>query len=239
DAEVRFHLEARVEELVAAGETPESARAHAVAEFGDVTRVRTELVAIDRRIRRQHRRADWWEGVVQDARHVLRALLRSPAFTITVAATLALGIGANAVVFSLLDRLFFQAPAGVAGVDGLRRLEFTVSNANAHRTYTRGVFNYPEVQSVSAAAPAGASVMAWVNDDVRMGRDPGAPTVTATYTVGDYFGLLGVRPAAGRFFTVDEERPSGLTPVVVLGYQLWMSRFAGSRDILGQPLQLG
>ncbi len=240
DAEVRFHLEARVEELVAAGETVEAARARAEEEFGDLTAVCTELVAIDRRMAERRKRADWWEGVWLDLRHAVRGLARSPGFTVTVAATLALGIGANAVVFSLLDRLFFQAPAGVTRVDGLRRLEFAVSNANAaHESYTRGVFNYPEVQSVSAAAPTGASVMAYVNDDVRMGREPGAPTVTATYTVGDYFGVLGVRPAAGRFFTVDEERPGGLTPVVVLGYRLWMSRFAGSRDILGQPLQLG
>ncbi|HEX5408743.1 MAG TPA: ADOP family duplicated permease [Gemmatimonadaceae bacterium] len=239
DAEVRFHLEARVEELVAAGQPPDSARARALEEFGDLAAVRTELVSIDRRIAGQRRRADWWEGAWLDLRHVMRGLRRSPGFTVMVAATLALGIGANAVVFSLLDRLFLQPPAGVAHMDALRRLRFTVSNPRRPKPFTRGVFNYPEVRSVSEAAPAGTSVMAYVDDNVHLGSEPGTSVVTAAYVVGDYFAVLGVHPAAGRFFAPDEQRPSGLTPLAVIGYRFWQTHFAGRRDVLGDSLQIG
>ncbi|MGH7624741.1 MAG: ABC transporter permease, partial [Gemmatimonadaceae bacterium] len=148
-------------------------------------------------------------------------------------------IGANAVVFSLLDRLFLQSPAGVAHVDALRRLRFTVSNPRRPQPFTRGVFNYPEVRSVSEAAPAGTSVMAYVDDDVHLGNEPGATAVTAAYVVGDYFAVLGVHPAAGRFFAPDEQRPSGLTPVAVIGYRFWQTHLAGRRDVLGDTLQVG
>ncbi|HEU6450618.1 MAG TPA: permease prefix domain 1-containing protein, partial [Gemmatimonadaceae bacterium] len=108
DDEVRFHIAERVAELEALGESPGAARERALEEFGDVEAVRAELVEIDRDAESRRRRADWWEGVVQDARHVARGLLRTPGFAAMVVVTLALGIGANAVVFSLIDRLFFQ-----------------------------------------------------------------------------------------------------------------------------------
>ena len=239
DAEVRFHLEARVEELVAAGETAEAARARAVEEFGDVTQVRTELVAIDRRMAERRKRADWWEGVWLDLRHAVRGLARSAGFTVTVAATLALGIGANAVVFSLLDRLFFQAPAGVRQAEQVRRVLVTQHNGPSGKLWQRSVYNYPEVRAVSEAAPAGVAVAAYDEGGLRLGRASDAPTADVAYVVGDYFGVLGVRPVAGRFFSAQEQRASGLTPVVVIGYDLWMNRFQGRHDVLGQALELG
>ena len=240
DAEVRFHLEARVEELVAAGETPEAARAHAVEEFGDVARVRTELVAIDRRMAERRKRADWWEGVWLDLRHAVRGLVRSPGFTVMVAATLALGIGVNAVVFSLLDRLFLQPPAGVAHPEQVRRVLVTQHNGRpSGELWHRSVYSYPEVRSVRNAAPAGVTIAAYVDDQVRLGRRGDAPTASAAYVVGDYFGVLGVRPALGRFFAQDEQDVIGLSPVVVVGRDFWIHHLAGRTDILGQLLDLG
>lgn len=239
DAEMRFHLEARAEELVASGLSTEAARARALADFGDLASVRAELVAIDARLAERRTRAEWWDGVQVDLRHVMRGLARSPGFTVMVAATLALGIGANAVVFSLLDRLFLRVPSGVERAAGLRLLRDTQTNPRSPRVFTRGVFNYPEFLDVSNVAPAGVTLAAYTDDQVRLGGAIGSASTTATYVVGDYFGVLGVRPAVGRFFAPDEQRPAGLTPVAVLSHRLWVKRFASRRDVLGDTLQIG
>ncbi|OYV72410.1 MAG: hypothetical protein B7Z72_04815, partial [Gemmatimonadetes bacterium 21-71-4] len=87
DAELRFHLDERVDELVAAGRSPSAARIQAEAEFGDVGAARAQLSEIDRRIAERQQRAEWWETIAQDLRHTLRGLARSPGFTVMVVVT--------------------------------------------------------------------------------------------------------------------------------------------------------
>ncbi len=246
DAELRFHLDARVDDLIARGVTAEGARKQALAEFGDVDATRERLGAIDRRIAERNGRAEWWEAIAQDLRHALRGLARSRGFTIMVVVTLALGIGANAAVFAVLDRLFFAAPAGVAHPEQLRVIRVYASYpkdmplpSGQSRTYVRGVYNYPEILTVSRAAPSSVSVAGYNEGSEPLGRDPGGPTVEATYTVGEYFHVLGVKPVRGRFFTGAELVPSGLTPVAVIGYDLWQRRYFGSDSVLGSTLDLG
>ncbi|HET7551527.1 MAG TPA: ADOP family duplicated permease [Gemmatimonadaceae bacterium] len=239
DDEVRFHIAERVADLEALGETPEAARERALEEFGDVDAVRAELVEIDRGVESMRRRAGWWEGMVQDARHVARGLLRSPGFTATVVVTLALGIGANAVVFSLIDRLFFQPPAGVPHPEMVRRVKFTATSPVTLKTFVRGVYNYPEFRSVAAALPAGVAVAGYVNDKLPLGSGANAPTVRVEYAVGEYFRVLGLEPGGGRFFEGGEQSPAGLTPVAVISHELWLQYFDGRHDVLGDSLRLG
>ncbi|HEY9478526.1 MAG TPA: ADOP family duplicated permease [Gemmatimonadaceae bacterium] len=239
DDEVRFHIAERVAELEALGELPEAARERALEEFGDVDAVRAELVEIDRGAESRRRRADWWEGIVQDARHVARGLLRTPGFAAMVVVTLALGIGANAVVFSLIDRLFFQPPAGVPHPEMVRRIVLHHTNPHTHDPEAIGVYNYPDVRRVAEGAPNGVTISAYVDDELPLGRAPGASRVPVSYVVGNYFGALGLRPEAGRFFDREEQRPAGLTPVVVISHRFWQSRFAGRRDVLGEKVELG
>src|SRR5258708_6511456 len=110
DAELRFHFDERVAALRARGASEGEARAQALVEFGDVGRVRTALREIDTRIEKQHRRAEWWEAVAQDLTYVFRGLRNSPGFTAMVVVTLALAVGANAAIFSVLDRLLLLTP---------------------------------------------------------------------------------------------------------------------------------
>jgi predicted permease len=239
DDEVRFHIAERVADLEALGESPEAARERALEEFGDVDAVRAELVEIDRGVASRRRRADWWEGIAQDARHVARGLLRSPGFTMMVVVTLALGIGANAVVFSLIDRLFFQPPSGVPHPEEVRLVKFTVTSPLTHKTFMRGVYNYPEFRSVAAALPVGVVAAGYVKDRLPLGSAANAPKVGIEYAVGDYFRVLGLEPEAGRFFEGDEQSPAGLTPVAVISHELWLQYFDGRHDVLGDSLRLG
>jgi predicted permease len=157
-----------------------------------------------------------------------------------VAITLALGIGANAVVFSLIDRLFFQEPAGVPHPELVRRVELHYTSGSTHEALTRSVYNYPELRTITEAAPPGVSVAGYsAVDELPLGSAPGGPTVAVTHVVGDYFGVIGVRPEAGRFFMGDEQGPSGLTPVAVISHRLWQRRFGGRHDVLGEQLVLG
>jgi len=105
DDEMRFHIEMRTEALLRSGAcaTPVEARARAVREFGDLADARRELTAMDQRAAQREARLDWWRDLAQDARYALRDFRRHPAFTAILVATLALGIGANVAIFTLID----------------------------------------------------------------------------------------------------------------------------------------
>lgn len=249
DAELRFHLDERIADLLATGLSPDSARAQALAEFGDVASVRAGLVAIDTRLVGRRSRAERWEWVDKDLRYVMRSLRRSPGFVVMVVLTLALGLGVNAAIFSVLDRLFLRTPPGIAHageVHRIYRLDPPRSSAALHsltavtppEVSTRRHFAYPEVRELIAALPSGTPVAGYFADHEKLDRGDGAIDIGAAFVVGSYFPLLGVRPALGRLFTADEARIETLNPVAVIGYRLWMTRFEGRRDIVGQSIDV-
>lgn len=109
DDELRFHFDMTVAELRAAGRSAEDARAEAARRFGDYTGTRRMLRDIDRARVVQVRRSAWLSALWQDARYAARGLRTQPAFTLLVTATLGLGIGANAAMFGIVDRLLLEA----------------------------------------------------------------------------------------------------------------------------------
>ena len=112
DQELRFHIENTIEDLTAQGLSAEEARAEASRRFGDIESYAKTLATLDQqRIRRQSL-WDFLAGVGQTVRHALRTLRRSPTLSIGIIATFALGIGANATMFSVIDRLLLRPPAG-------------------------------------------------------------------------------------------------------------------------------
>ena len=110
DDELRFHLNERVEELVAAGASEDAARAQALAEFGDVDRVRAGLLVFDRRTERRRRRTEWIESLWADIRYALRTLVQAPRFTAAALATLALGVGISSMVVGAIDAVLVTSP---------------------------------------------------------------------------------------------------------------------------------
>ena len=237
DDELRFHFEQKVAEFVGQGLSRTDAQRRAEEEFGDVHSVAASLREIDDRIVQKNQRAEWWESVWQDARYVVRTLTRAPIFTGTVVVTLALGLGANAAIFSFLDRLYIQTPAGVGNAATLRRLY--VDAGTNRGAQTRAYFSLPEVRAVREAAPAGIDVAGYVTSPVMLGRTTDAAEVRATYVVGDYFGVLDVQPVLGRQFAPDEYRVEGQSMVAIISHELWQRRYSGGANVLGQEIDLG
>src|SRR5829696_9014190 len=125
--ELAFHFQMRIGELTGKGMTPDAARAQALEEFGDVAAVRRGLLTIDQRVARRASRTEWLDGWRQDIVYAARSLRHTPGVTLTIVVTLALGLGANTAMFSLLNAVFLRPPPGVAEPDQMRRVwsEFT------------------------------------------------------------------------------------------------------------------
>src|SRR5262249_29391626 len=124
DDELRFHFEMTMKELTASGMTPDDARRETERRFGDVRRTRARLATIDRARLGQEKRAAWWAALSQEVRYAARGLRLKPAFTAGVVATLGLGIGANAAMFGIVDRLLFRAPDYLIAPERTHRIYF-------------------------------------------------------------------------------------------------------------------
>jgi predicted permease len=186
------------------------------------------------------RPAEWWEGIAHDARYVLRSLRRSPLFTATVVVTLALGIGANAALFSVLDRFFLHAPGGVREADQVRRVVWRHWDRRRGSTADATNYNYPEYHALAEAMPRGLETAAYFTDpNARLGEGGHASAAVVTYVIDDYFDVLGVGPAVGRLFRGDEHTTRVLSPVAVISWRLWHDRFALAPDIVGQTVTVG
>ena len=237
DEELRFHFDARIAELVAQGLTPDDARARAVAEFGDVDAVRADLKAIDERVAAQRNRADVLEGIRYDLRHAARSLWRTPLVSLTIIVTLALGLGVNAAMFSLLDVILFRAPAGVPEPDGVRRL-WSLHNFRSGAQYWPG-YDYATFTGVERSLAGYADLALYDGpSQVPLGRGEEPPKVNVVSANGSLFRVLGVRPALGRVYAPDEERLDAAERVVVISDQFWKREFNGDREVVGQSLIL-
>ena len=179
-------------------------------------------------------------ALLQDTRYALRQLRKSPGFAITVVITLALGIGANAAIFTLFDQALLRM-LPVQKPKELVRFYWTGAFRGSMSSFggdSNNYFSYPMYkdlrdrnqvfQGILAADKANVGI-AWHND----AEDRDAEIVS-----GNYFQLLGLKPAAGRLLTPQDDTQKDANPVCVLSYAYWRSRFAGSSDIVGQTILL-
>lgn len=237
DAELRFHFEARIEDLIARGLSPDAARAEAVEEFGDVDAVKRGLREIDERVARVRDRAEWFDGVRKDIVYAARSLRRTPAVSLTIILTLALGLGINAAMFSLLDVIFLRPPAGVAHPEQLRRL-WVQRGSSTGREFIQGV-DYTSYEAVAATMSAGAQSVAYsAPQALSLSNDEHPATAVVSGVTNSYFDLLGVRPAIGRFFSVDENRLDAPALVVVISNGFWHRHFGGDPEVIGRSLSI-
>lgn len=176
--------------------------------------------------------------VMQDVQYALRQLRRSPGFALTAILTLALGIGANAAVFTLFDQVLLRM-LPVHKPQELVRFEWTGSFSGSSSSFggdSKNYFSYPmytdlrdrnQVLSGLLAADEASVGLSWQNHS----EDEAAELVS-----GNYFEVLGLSPALGRLFTLQDDTVKDGNAVVVLGYDYWRTRFGGSREVVGQAV---
>ena len=226
DDELAFHLRRAIEERMARGESRDQAEAAARREFGNVTHIKEVT-------REQRRGGLWLETLLQDIRYGIRSLRRTPAFTIAAILTLALAIGANSAVFTVVhsvilrplpfrdaDRLFLVSYLPVG-------LPFDLPPSLADVTW----LPYRERQQSferAAAYHRFATNLSGVGDATRL---------TGARVTADFFPVLGMSPALGRAFSREDETAAG-NQVVMLSDRLWRERFAGDPGILGGSITL-
>lgn len=159
-----------------------------------------------------------------EASHAIRRLARSPAFSLAVIASLAVGIGADVTMLGLVDSLLFRPPAHVRDVE---------------RVVDIRVRTYPDFVDLRDQAHSFSGVAAWFAPPRPYALADGDRVVPAQQMLASasLFPLLGVRPVLGRFYTAEEDRPGG-PHVAVLGYGLWQRRFGGRRDVIGTSLRV-
>lgn len=181
-------------------------------------------------------RTEGWtmESLLQDVRYSLRVLGRAPGFTAVAALTLALGIGANAAIFSLVNGLVLRDPAGV---EEPRRL---VQIARSYETAPRwDNFSYPAMEAIGDEGRALSGVAGYSPTTFVLGEGMETEQVAGQYVTGNYFELLGVVPRAGRLLQPSDDLRPGEHTVVVLSHDLWTRRFGGDPRIVGQTVPIG
>jgi putative ABC transport system permease protein len=222
EEETRSHLEMQIEENVRQGMTQEEARQAASRKFGGVVQVnetywdRLTLPAV--------------ETAFQDLRYGLRMLRRNPGFTLVATLTLALGIGANTAIFSVVNAVLLQS-LPYRDPDQLVMVSYYRGNYGGEGTGFAEFLTWRDQAQVFeqiAAYTIGTADLIWSGEPSRL---------NAGYVTSGLFSTLGVGPALGRTFTPEEDKPGG-SSVVILGHNLWQRRFGGDREVLGRTLNL-
>lgn len=236
DAELRFHLEARIEALMGQGLSPDEARERARSEFGDVEAVRERLTAIDRRLHQRRARAAWWEGALQDGRYAVRSLRRNPVLAFTIITTVALGVGAATAMYGVMRTLLLQPPPFVNQPQQVVKLYRQVEGPDLPR---RGVSAWPfmfleQLQRDSA----GVAVAGYASRSVPVGEGVQARMTAATYASAGFWSVLGVRPAVGRWPSAAESHPASGARVVVLGHAYWRRMFNADPNAIGRLIRV-
>ena len=236
DADVRdelaFHLESAVDELVATGMTRDAARAAARRKFGDVTRISDTLHTLTEQRERTMQHTERLDTIRKDIRFALRQLRKSPGFTLVAALTLALGIGANSAIFSVVYSVLLK-PLPFANGD--RILTFNQSNGQG-RMCCLPFGNFETWKKEATGFDAMGAI--WFTGPLVL-TGYGDPTpISAPSVSAGYWKALFVPPVIGRYFTEEEDR-YGASKVVVMSYALWQNRFAGDRSIVGRAITLG
>jgi putative ABC transport system permease protein len=193
---------------------------------------------------REETRRMTWLGMLdtwrQDAGYATRGIVRAPGVTAVVVVTLALGIGVNAAVFALLDRIYLRTPGGVSTANEVRRVWVQHVNTSDGVPFAVQGLNYPMVRVVQDAIGRSDDVAVYTGvGEARLGPEAGAPTARRVYASSNLFTLLGVSLLRGRFYTAAEDVLGAGAKVAVISERFWRRHFGSDPDVLGRTLTLG
>src|SRR5579862_79843 len=222
ERELSFHLAQQIEENLAAGMPPAEARRAALRRIGGVAQIEEEC--------RDMRRTDYIENFWRDLRYALRILAASPGFTLVMVLTLALSIGANSAIFSVIDGVLLK-PLPYPQADRLARIFFHSAN---YPTFPLNPFDFRDFRARNRSFE---SLAGYTRGDLQL-SGTGQPERYAGFRItAGYFHTLGLRPAFGREFETNDEIP-GNGRLVIVSDRLWRSRLAADPHILGRKIVL-
>lgn len=225
DKELRFHIEERVADFTRSGFSEEEARRRVRQEFGGMDQVKEDC--------RDVRGTRWIEYLYQDLRYAARMLRKNPAFTLVAVAVLALGIGANTAIFSVIDAALLKSlPVRIPG-------ELAVIEEINSRGETNPL-SYPLFEEIRERVTAFSGVFASLDgtDRVEVTDRDGILNSTAEVQLvsGEYFEVLGVQTALGRILNARDNLTVGGHPVAVLSYRFWKQAFRGDASVVGRSI---
>ena len=234
DDEMRDHLERKTEEYVAQGMTQEEAHRRARLDLGGIEQTKEKC--------REARRVNWIQDFVQDLCFGLRMLRKSPVFTTVAVVTLALGIGANTAIFSILNAVLLR------NLPVKNPKELVLLGTGRGAGNTGGVDDvlysyrfYEELAQKNQVFSETSAMMSVLFAGMH-GRVEGSASlepINVQLVSGTYFSMLGVQPALGREFSKLDDEPVGAHAVAMLSYSWWTRRFAGDSAVIGKTIAIG
>lgn len=232
DAEVSFHIQGRIDELMATGLSRADAEREALRRFGDPAGIEAELERIDVAMHRRRAFRESIDARVRDARLAIRSLARRPTYAIAVIVTLGLGMGASTAIYTLLQRVVLD-PLPYPAAERLVRLRNPVPAVGPTAEWDMAYAQYYHY----AKAPAVEKIGVYEMDAANVNTD-GAPWRAYVATVtASMFDLLGATVAKGRLLGSSDDVP-GAADVALLSYGTWQSRFGADDKIVGRALSM-
>jgi predicted permease len=221
DRELQFHIEQETLENIEKGMRPEEARAAALRRLGGIAQVQEEC--------RDMRRVQYLEQMGQDLRYAARSLAKAPGFTTVMVLTLALAIGANSAIFSVIEGVLLK-PLPYAAPDRLVRLFYH------NPKYARFPFNHFDLRDIRGMSRTLSGLAGYTRSDVQLSGAGDPIKLSAFRVTAGFFGVLGLHPAAGREFDTKDEIPDGRA--AILSDRVWHKQFGAAPDILGRKILL-
>ncbi|MEJ2203416.1 MAG: ABC transporter permease [Gemmatimonadota bacterium] len=232
EQEIDFHVEMRIRELESRGVPRDEAHRAVLARFGDLERVKADMKELGRRRDVRMERKEWWGETLRDVRYGLRQLRRAPVFTVIAVMTLALGIGANTAVFSVLNGVLLR-PLPYAAPERL----VMVTSAFPTMDFDRFWISPPEYFELREWNQAFKDVGGYRTGSAAIETLDQPLRVTSAVATWSLFPTLGVQAVRGRTFSPEEDLP-GAEPVVLISHGLWERAFGGDPGIIGSSVRV-
>jgi predicted permease len=227
--ELESYLAIETDAQIARGLSPEDARAAARRKLGNATRIREEIYTMNT--------IAWLETLWQDLRYGARLLRLNPGFATVAILSLALGVGANAAIFQLIDTVRLRT-LPVSHPEQLVEIKIDSTRRTGSFTGRRPMLTYPILEGMRRDQQAFSGLAVWSAARFNLSEGGEAHYAEGLYVSGDFFPTLGVKPMAGRLFTPSDDVRGCGSPGVVISYPFWQRQFGGQSSAVGQSVSV-